>query len=120
MLFGSSSEFVSFITPNAIRPDEHSVSFDVVSLFTKVPVQLALDVANCRLSSDDMLPSHSNLSVQELLCLLEFSLKATFLCFRRQFFKQTYGTAMGSLVSVSIANLVMEDVEEHALASYDV
>ena len=112
--------FVSFITSKAIRPDERLVSFDVVSLFTKVPVQLALDVANRRLSSDDMLPSRSNLSVQELLCLLEFCLKATYLCFRGRFFKQTYETAMGSPVSVSIANLVMEDVEEHALASYDI
>ena len=37
--------------------------------------------------------------------------------FRGRFFQQTYGTAMGSLVSVSI---VMEDVEERALATYDV
>ena len=116
----SSSQFVSFITSKTINPDERLVSFDVVSLFTKVPVELALDVANRRLSSDDTLPSCSNLSVQELLCLLEFCLKATYLCFRGRFFKQTYGTAMGSPVSVSIANLVMEDVEERALASYDI
>ena len=116
----SSSEFVSFITSKTICPDEHLVSFDVVSLFTKFPVELALDVANHRLSSDNTLPSRSNLSVQELLCLLEFCLKATYLCFRGWFFKQTYRTAMGSLVSVSIANVVMEDVEERALALYDI
>ena len=112
--------FASFITSKTIGPDELVVSFDVVSLFTKIPVKLALAVASHRLSSDDSLPSPTNLSVQELLSLLEFCLNATYLCFRGRFFKQTYGTAMGSPVSVSVANLVMENVEERALASYDV
>ena len=93
------------------------MSFDV-SLFTKIPVKLALAVfASYRLSSDDSLPSRTNLSVQELL---EFSLNATYLCFHGRFFKQTYGTTMGSPVSLSVATFVMEDVEERALASYDV
>ena len=47
----------------------------------------------------------------------KFCLNATYMSFRGRFFQQTYGTAMGSLVSVSI---VMEDVEERALATYDV
>ena len=105
----SSSEFVSFITSKIIRQDECLVSFDVISLFTKVPIELALDDANRRLSSDDTLPSRSSLSVQELLSLLEFCVKATYLCFRGRLFKQTYGTAMASPVSVLVANLVMED-----------
>ena len=52
--------------------------------------------------------------------LLEFCLSATFLAFRGSVYQQTYGTAMGSPVSVTIANLVMEDVEERALGTTDI
>ena len=116
----SSAEFASFIRFQTISPDESLVLFDVVSLFTKVPVHLAFSVASCRLFSDNTLSSRTNLSVSELLSLLEFSLNATYLCFRDRFFKQIYGTAMGSPVSVTIANLVMEDVESCVLTSYDI
>ena len=83
-------------------------------------MELALAVASRWLFSDDTLPSLTNLSVLELLSLLEFCLNATYLCFCGHFFKQTYETTMGSPVSVSIANLAMEDVEERAQALYDV
>ena len=84
-----------------------------------VPVELALSVASQR-SSDNTLSSWTNLSVEEILRLLEFCLNATYLSFRGRFFKQTHEIAMGSPVSVVVANLIMEDVEECALASYDV
>ena len=116
----NSSEFVSFIRSVTLRPDDVLVSFDVVSLFTNVPVQLAVDVARRRLEADTSLASRTSLSTQELVQLLEFSLNATYLCFRGRVYRQTYGTAMGSPVSVSVANLVMEDVEERALSTFDV
>ena len=49
--------------------------------------------------------------------LLVFCLSATYLAFRGSMYQQTYGTAMGSPVSVTIANLVIEDVEERAIAT---
>ena len=50
--------------------------------------------------------------VAVIVTLLKFCLNATYLSFRGEFYQQTYGTAMGSPVSVAVANLVMEDVEE--------
>ena len=38
--------------------------------------------------------------------------------FRRKFYLQILGVAMGSLVSVIIANLVMENVEEGAMSTF--
>ena len=92
----------------------------MVSLFTNVPVSLAVDVSHRRLQADDSLPSRTNLNVLELTQQLEFCLSATYLSFRGQVFQQIDGTAMGSPVSVSVANIVMEDVEERALASYEI
>ena len=44
----------------------------------------------------------------------------TFLVYREDFYQQMFGTAlaMGSPVSVTVANLVMEDLEQRALSSY--
>ncbi len=44
-------------------------------------------------------------------------LDATYLANRGEVYQQVYGTAMGSPVSVTVANLVMEDVEQRALTT---
>ena len=46
-------------------------------------------------------------------------LSMTYLTFRNQVFQQVYGTAMGSPVSVVIANMAMESMEERALTTFD-
>ena len=58
--------------------------------------------------------------MDELINLLKFCLRATYLSVRGGVYQQTFGTAMGSPVSVSVANLVMEDVGNRALESFDV
>ena len=52
--------------------------------------------------------------------LLELCLSATLLYCRGGVYQQIFGTAMGSPVSVTIPNLVIEDVKERALATTDV
>ena len=116
----NSRSFVEFIQPQVLKEGEVLASFDVVSLFTNVPVDLALAVAQRRLQGDSTLEERTCLKVEEVMELLEFCLSATFLGFRGSVYRQTFGTAMGSPVSVTIANLVMEDVEERALATADV
>ena len=56
--------------------------------------------------------THTSLSVDEIMKLLKLCLSATFMAFRGSMLQQTFGTAMGSPISVTIANLVIEDVEE--------
>ena len=100
------------VTSQSIRPKEVLVSFDVVSLFINVPVDLA--VAQRKLSTDDTLPSRTNSCIDELVLLRN---RYDIPVISWPIHRATFGTAMGSPVCFSVANLVMEDVEVHALAT---
>ena len=77
-------------------------------------------MAQRRLQGDSTLEELTCLKVKEVMELLTFCLSATFLGFQGSVYRQVFGTAMASPVSVTIANLVMDDVEERALATADV
>ena len=54
----------------------------------------------------------------EVVNLLRFCFNATYLSYQNEYYQQTFGTAMGSPVSVTVANIVMEYVEDRALSTY--
>ena len=108
-------DFASFISDYTIPDDHMLVSFDVVSLFPNVPVALACEVGDSRLQTDSTLEITST----DIVTLLRFCLNATFIAFRGDFFQQSFGTAMGSPVLVTVADLVMEDIEQRALSSFN-
>ena len=114
----NSQQFAEFITSQQLPSTEVLVSFDVVSLFTRVPTPLAVRVSRKRLENDPTLPQRTSLSVDEICSLLNLCLEATYLMFDGQVYQQVHGTAMGSPVSVIVANLVMEDIQERALSSF--
>ena len=83
------------------------VSFDVVSLFTNMSTELAIQVAEHYLRNDSELEIRTLLPVEEIISLLELCLNATYLQFRGSYYQQIHGTAMGSPVSIVVAaNLV--------------
>lgn len=112
-----SASFVEKIRTLSVDPDEILVSFDVVSLFTCIPTHLAIEVVKERLDSDQSLPERTNLSIQNIMTLLQFVLDNSFFVFQGNHFQQIFGCPMGSPVSAILANLVMEHVEEKALSS---
>jgi len=91
------------------------VSFDVVSLFTSIPVELALRVTNERLQEDDTHTQRTNVS--NIMKLLVFVLRNSYFMYEQEHYQQTFGCAMGSPVSANVANLVMEYVEESAIST---
>ena len=94
------------------------MSFDVVSLFTHVPTSQAIQVTCDRLMNDSSLTDRTSLAVDDICSLLQLCLEATYLAFEGKVYRQIHGTGMGSPVSVVVANLVMEDVEQEALSTF--
>ena len=111
----NSSEFKKFIQSQTVQPDEEIVSFDVISLFTSIPVKLALQVVDSKLRSDDKWQDNTNLTHGQLMSLLKFVLNNSYFVFEETHYHQIFGCAMGSPVSAVIAELVMEHIETIAL-----
>jgi hypothetical protein len=93
------------------------VSFDVVSLFTNVPVDEALQVIRNKLYNDDTLAELSVLQVEAIMELLEVCLRTTYFQGDDKFFQQKDCMAMGSSLSPIVTNIFMEHFEKLALAS---
>lgn len=71
----NSSEFAYEFKQYSIANDEVRVSFDVKSLFTPIPLDLALAIAKERLQQDQKLAERTNMSVTNVLRkLLDFVL----------------------------------------------
>ena len=114
----NSKDFVTFVQSLCLDSNEVMLSFNVISLFTRIPVDLALRVACQCLESDNTLSDRTHLDIDEIMSLLSLCLIATYCSFRGLTYQQIHSTAMGSPVSVVIANLVMENVEERALETF--
>ena len=98
-------------------------SFDVVSLFTKIPVHIAKSVIFDRLKCDSELKIRCKLNINEITNALDLCLDNTYLCFRKTFYRQIFGVAMGYCgyyypISVIVANLVMESIENKMLKDF--
>ena len=85
------------------------------SLFTSIPLQLTLECSeNAIKNSTVELP----LPTDDIMDLLNLCLTSTYFQYNGKHYKQLHGTAMGSPVSVVAAEIVMQNIEEQALATY--
>ncbi|XP_077523139.1 uncharacterized protein LOC144133978 [Amblyomma americanum] len=114
----NSCEFIEKVRDISVDDDDLMVSFDVKSLFTSVPVDLAVDVCGAALHSDEKLGERTPFEAPDLLRLLKFCLENTYFVFRGALYKQVHGTAIGAAISVTAANLTLEAIENQALASF--
>ena len=93
------------------------MSFDVKALFTSVPIQPAIQIIKKLLEEDQGLKQRTSMSVDHIVCLLEFCLRSTYFTFKGRFYEQQEGAAVGSPISPIVANLYMEDLETKAIQS---
>ena len=111
----STENFIDAIKTVQIPNNHRLVSFDVKSLFTSIPLQLALDCTGTLLqqtADNTPLP----LSNDKIMDLRKLCLESTFFQYNGRHY---HGTAMGSPVSVVVAEIVMQHIEKRALATYD-
>ena len=113
----NSYEFVQFINSIVLKKSECMASFDVVSLFTN-PVKLAKKATFDLLNGDDTLCNRTDLRMDDIEIALNLCLNNTYFTFEGKHYQQIFGVPMGSPISVVIANLVMEYVEQKAISSF--
>ena len=99
-----SSELVSKMKEWKMSDNDLLTSFDVVSLYTKIPINEAVEVIK-------------KVSNPETTHLVEICLRSTYFCFQGEIYEQTKGVAKGSPLSPIVANLFMEDLEEKVINS---
>ena len=66
---------------------------------------------------DKTLSKCTDLSADDNMNLIEFVMSMTYFQFKGELYQQVYGAPMGSLVSVMVADMVMENVEQSAMSS---
>ena len=74
----NSEDFIDQIKDNHTNKTHTLVSFDIVSLFTNVPIDESLTIVRNKLESDETLSERSPLSVKAIMELLEICLKSTY------------------------------------------
>jgi len=88
------------------------ISLDVVSLFTNVPLELAIEGISKRWTN---IQQKTRIPKNDFISAVNFVLTSTFFTFNSKIYKQTYGTPMGSPLSPVIADVVMRDLETECL-----
>jgi predicted GIY-YIG superfamily endonuclease len=113
----NSGHFIELLKCVNLHRQDTLVSFDVVSLFTNVPVDEALQVIRSRLEDDNTLAERSVLEVEAVMELLEVCLRTTYFQVDDGFYQQKEGMAMGNSLSPIVSNIYMEHFEQLALNS---
>ena len=80
-----SFELINRISNFKINDNDLMLSFDVVSLFTKIPVHIAKSVIFDRLKCDSELKIRRKLNINKIMNALDLCLDNTYLCFVRNF-----------------------------------
>ncbi|XP_067616260.1 uncharacterized protein [Eurosta solidaginis] len=101
-------EFKRKINNTYIYDDEILVSFDVVSLFPSIPVDLALKIISSKWNE---LKDHTKLTQELFLNIVKFCIMENrYFKYNEKIYEQRSGMPMGSPASPVVADIVMEEL----------
>ncbi|BHF58483.1 hypothetical protein SprV_0100143500 [Sparganum proliferum] len=106
----SASQFLIDLRGRRIQSYEIMVSFDVTSLFTSIPPNLAPEVL-CKRLEETYDETQNTLKTEHLVRLIEFC-QQTFFTFAGETYEQIRGTPMDSPVSALVAELILQELEK--------
>ena len=109
-----STDFITFIEKTRVPENAILVSMDVTSLYTNIPQEEGIDIV-CNAYESYYL-GESPIPTQYLKRALELILQENSFQFTGKNYLQTHGTAMGTKMAVSFANIFMGKVESQILS----
>jgi len=109
----NSAHLIKKLSNSHIPDDCFLASFDVVSLFTNVPIHSVIDIIKENWSH---IEAHTNLPCNEFIFATKFVLESTYFNFNNRVYKQTYGVPMGSPLSPIVADLFLQRLESLILS----
>ena len=113
-----SSHFVDILRRRPPSSLNYLFSLDVVSLYTNCNMRAAVETAIRRLEDNPgILPSP--LTPTTVRTLLDFCLDNAYFEFNHQFYRQTSGGAMGSSLTVILAEIRTAEIEQLALDTFN-
>ena len=95
----NSTTFSNYIRNVPIKDDEITVSFDVSSLYTNIPIIDVLNIIKDYVNNDDQFTRKMNMLQDKFLDLVHLVLTTTWYTFNSQFYQHTDGIAMGDQAS---------------------
>lgn len=110
----NSFELINSIQNLEVKPHQLLASFDVVNLYTNVPVAHTIALVK------DNLETHSNMlpeAINECIELLTEVLKQNYFIFDNKLYMQNDGLAMGSPLSGILSDIYLNDIENKHIFS---
>ena len=104
----NSTTFSSYIRNVSIEDDEIMVSFDVIFLYTNIPIIDTLNIIKDYVNNDDQFTRKTAIRQDKFLDLVHLVLTTTWYTFNSQFYQQTDGVAMGGPASSTTAEIYMQ------------
>ncbi|XP_021959716.1 uncharacterized protein LOC110855615 [Folsomia candida] len=111
----NSYEFADKIKNFIVPPNHELVSFDVTSLFTRVPIQQTLDYIKKRLDSCNDWKAVTKLTSEEVMKLIKVTVNSNYFTRTGKIYKQNDGTPMGSPISPIFAEFCLQELEEQLI-----